>query len=71
MRQSKVTTNWDDVPVVMDLPYAARILALTPETLIKRAKAGKFPAYKEGKVWRVRKESLTAHLEKLEQGMSA
>jgi len=66
MKRQKLTTDWDDVPVVMDLPYAARILALTPETLIKRAKAGTFPAYKEGKVWRVRKESLIAHTVKLE-----
>ena len=71
MKHPRLTTNWDDVPVVMDLPYAARILALTPETLIKRAKKGEFPAYKEGKVWRVRKDSFIAHIERMEQGVSA
>jgi len=55
--------DWDSVPVVIDLPYVARILGVTPETLKLRCLRGKFPAFKEGKNWRVEKCDLRAYIE--------
>jgi excisionase family DNA binding protein len=57
----KPVTSWDDVPVVMDLPFAARIVGQSPEYLRKRAQQGTFPAYKEGTSWRITKEALREH----------
>jgi hypothetical protein len=34
----------------------------SPEYLKKRAGRGDFPAYKEGKLWRVNKTALMAHV---------
>ena len=59
----KVVTDWADVPIVMDLPYAARVIGVTPEALTKRCQKGTFPGYKEGKFWRVTKASLIHHIE--------
>ena len=61
--QRKNVTNWDDVPVVMDMPFAARILGVTNDSLVKRCQRGTFPGFKEGKLWRVTKEALLQHIE--------
>lgn len=60
MRQ-RLITDWDQVPIIMDLPLAARIVGKSPETLKKLAQRGGFPAYKDGKFWRVTKEALLEH----------
>jgi len=57
-------TAWSEVPIVMDLPFAARIIGVSPEALLKRCQRGTFPAYKEGKLWRVTKDALLKHIEK-------
>jgi hypothetical protein len=59
----KPVTSWDDVPIVMDMPMAARIVGQCPEYLKKRAQRGTFPAYKEGSQWRVSKAALKEHIE--------
>jgi hypothetical protein len=58
----KPVTDWGNVPLVLDLPLAARIVGSSPEYLKKRAQRGDFPAYKEGKQWRVTKSALIAHI---------
>ena len=63
-RPVTVFTNWDEVPIVMDLPMASRIVGSTPESLKRRALNGTFPAYKEGKNWRIEKDQLRAYMAK-------
>ncbi|MEG0571317.1 MAG: helix-turn-helix domain-containing protein [Oscillospiraceae bacterium] len=58
MRPTKTITSWDEVPVVMDLTYAARIFCMSAEGLKRLAQTGKFPAFKCGGAWRVSKEQL-------------
>ena len=58
----RAITTWNDVPIVMDLPMASRIVGLSYECLKKRAQRGDFPAYKEGKQWRVNKAALRKHV---------
>ena len=58
----KICPNWDTVPVVIDLPYAAIIIGVTPETLKKKCLTGKFPGFKAGKFWRVEKEELRSYI---------
>ncbi len=57
-------TNWDDVPVVFDLPLAARILGVTYEGIKKRCQKGEIPAFKDGKLWRMEKEALRDYIRK-------
>ena len=59
----KPITSWDLVPLVLDLPMAARIVGQSCEHLKKRAQRGDFPAYKEGNQWRITKESLMNHVQ--------
>lgn len=58
----KPVTSWDEVPIVMDLPFAARIVGQSAEYLKKRCQKGTFPGYKESEQWRVTKTALQRHL---------
>ena len=62
--RKKPITDWQTVPVVIDLKYAARIIGVSEKALIQRCQKKQFPAYKEGKLWRVKKESLLEHIDK-------
>lgn len=55
-------TNWDEVPIVMDIVMAARIVGQTPESIKHKCQQGLFPAYKEGKEWRIEKDLLKAYM---------
>jgi excisionase family DNA binding protein len=54
----KPVCSWDEVPVIMDIPMAARIVGQHPDYIKKRAQKGDFPAFKVGSQWRVEKETL-------------
>ena len=58
----KFITDWAEVPVIIDLPYVACIVGQSPENLKRLAAAGKFPATKVGKEWRVEKDQLRLYL---------
>ena len=53
-----VFTRWEDVPVVIDLPYLAIILKLSYVHLTNLCKKGQLPAFKVGDSWRVEKGDL-------------
>lgn len=55
-------TSWEDVPVIFDIPMAARLLGKTPESLTKRCQDGNFPAFKDGKSWRITKEAFFKYI---------
>jgi len=60
----KIVTSWDEVPVVLDLPWACRILGKSYESLKKRAQDGKLPgAFKDGMEWRINREKFRAYCE--------
>ena len=64
MNKSQIITNWDQVPVVIDLPFAARILGQSIETLKKRSQRGELPgAFKAGREWRINKAALRNYIE--------
>lgn len=58
MTRTKYVYRWDDVPVIVDLPYAAILLGVSIECLKKWAQSGKIPAFKIGKLWRINKSDL-------------
>ena len=61
--KTKQTTDWDSVPVVIDLPHAAMILGISYENLKTRSIKGLFPAVKvNDRAWRVSKDKLLAFI---------
>lgn len=58
----KPIINWDDVPVLMDIPLAARVLLKSPEWVKQKAQSGELPAVKVGNEWRIPKSKLRQYL---------
>ena len=50
--------SWDEVPVVVDLPYIAYILGVSKEQVRKYCLSGVLPAFKLDKTWRINKQDL-------------
>jgi excisionase family DNA binding protein len=55
-------TEWDNVPVIFDIPMAARILGVTPEGVKRRCQLGELPAFKDGKLWRFEKTAFIDYI---------
>ncbi len=60
---SKNITSWDDVPIVMDLPFACRIVGKSYDRLKKLCQLKLFPGFKCGGEWRVDKNDLISYIE--------
>lgn len=58
----KPIINWDDVPVLMDIPLAARVLLKSPEWVKQKAQSGELPAVKVGMEWRIPKSKLREYI---------
>ena len=58
----KPIINWDDVPVLMDIPLAARVLIKSPEWVKQKAQSGDLPAVKVGNEWRIPKSKLREYI---------
>lgn len=56
-------TSWEDVPLIMDLSFAATLLDESLETLKRGARAGTFPAFKSAEKWKVEKTDLQNYIE--------
>lgn len=54
--KARKITNWEQVPVIFDLSYAALLFGYTIDTLQKKAKKGEFPAHKKLGKWLVFKD---------------
>ena len=62
--RTRTFTNWNQIPVVIDLETACIILDRGYEALKKDAREGRFPAFKNGaKKWAVKKDDLLAYIE--------
>ena len=64
MRQTQIT-DWSQVPLILDLPFTARLLGVSIESLKKRCQSGTLPgAFKlDGGHWRVSKNALRRYIE--------
>lgn len=63
MARTKYVYRWEDVPVIIDLPYAAVLLGVSIECLKRWSRDGKLPAFKVGKLWRINKADLINFIE--------
>lgn len=53
--------NWDEVPAIIDIPYAMMLLGCSRETIRRECQNGGLPAFKVGDMWRIRKDALEAY----------
>ena len=60
-KKNKYATTWDDVPIIIDLPYAAHLLGCSYEIARKMCQSGKLKAFKVGDMWRILKDDLVAY----------
>ena len=51
--------SWYEVPVIINLPYAAVILKANPEVVRRYLSDGTLKGFKIGKEWRINKSDLT------------
>ncbi len=58
MDKKKTVYNWEEVPVVINLPFVAIILKANPEVVRRYLASGKLKGFKVGKEWRVNKSDL-------------
>jgi len=61
--KQKPVTNWDDVPVIIDPVYVARLLGVTPTRVREMCRKEQIPNTKLGKLWRISKEDLRNYME--------
>lgn len=65
IRTHDFPTSWDEVPIVIDLEYVScYILQYTVQTLKLFSREKRFPAFKVGTGWRVKKDDLLDWIEK-------
>lgn len=62
MNRIRLITNWEEVPVLVDVPYLVRILGCSEVTVRRLLTSGEIPARKVGANWRIRKEALMEYL---------
>ncbi len=60
MKKTTTIYNWDQVPIVINLPYVAVILKANPEVVRRYLASGKLKGFKVGREWRVSKKELMA-----------
>lgn len=61
----KVITNWDDVPIYIDLPLLANLWGFSVDCLKKKAQLGILPAKKMYGEWRISKEDAKKYYDSL------
>ncbi len=70
MTKRKIITNWDNVPLYMDLPCVAVLLGYSVEWIKKKAQSGELPAAKLFGEWRISKDDLKSYFESKKQDKS-
>lgn len=58
MPREKPATTWDELPVVLDIPLASRIIGINRDVLTRKCQRGEIPAHKVMNRWRILKEEL-------------
>ena len=62
IHQVHINTDWQDVPVLMDVAAVARVLGRNHEAVRRAIQQKRLPGIKVGGGWLVRKDQLMAHL---------
>lgn len=62
VKKNKFVTSWDDVPVIIDVPYLAHLIGCSYEIARKMCQRGTIKAFKVGDMWRIRKEDVFEYM---------
>lgn len=60
MKKAEPVVGWDQVPIVVDLPYVAVVLQANPEVVRRYLASGAIKGFKVGREWRILKTELMA-----------
>lgn len=58
MKKQEPVVGWDQVPIVIDLPYVAVVLGANPEVIRRYLASDKLKGFKVGREWRINKSDL-------------
>ncbi len=58
MKKQEPVVGWNQVPIVIDLPYVAVVLGANPEVIRRYLASGKLKGFKVGREWRINKSDL-------------
>ncbi len=53
---------WEQVPLLIDIPYASVLMGVSPETVRRELASGKLKGNKVGREWRILKSDIMARL---------
>lgn len=60
--EKRLTMNWADVPILIDIPFTMTLLGLSRPTVLKLCQNGELPAVKFGTQWRISRERLKEYI---------
>ena len=63
MIDGKTITDWEQVPVIFDIPMACRLTGKSHDSVKKLCQKGAVPSFKVGKEWRFSKTEFRAWME--------
>lgn len=63
MAKKKYVYTWEEIPYVIDPPYAAFLLGCTTAMIRKLCRDGILKGFKVGDMWRIKKEDLKDFME--------
>ena len=63
MNRYQQYTDWGEIPIIFDMPIAAKLVGKSIDRLKVLARQEKFPAFKVGSEWRIRKDDLLAYID--------
>lgn len=58
MKRTEPVVGWDQVPIIVDLPYVAVVLGANPEVVRRYLASGTLKGFKVGREWRINKRDL-------------
>ncbi len=62
-RKSAYIYSWDEVPVIIDVPYAAHLLGCSVNLIRKMCRSGQLKATKVGnEMWRITKADIMEYM---------
>lgn len=62
MKNETCITSWDNVPILMDIPYVCSIVGLSDRVIYKLIYSNRLKARKVGGSWRVNKRDLMEYV---------
>lgn len=63
-KKKKYIYSWDEIPYIIDPPYAGVVLGCTGATIRRLLREGKLKGFRVGEMWRIKRDDLKAYMER-------